>query len=164
VISLRFSYLKFFVLIVMSLFGIWSSMTVLYLYDIMHQPLPFCVVGSQQSSGVVLDCYKVLGSSYANVYGVPLDALAAVWFIINLLLVILVSFASDKISIKSLRALFVWRFFGLALVPYLVFLELFVVKAICVYCTIMHVAIIIDFIIVTYLLFYKHNAQLFLKK
>ena len=33
-------------------------------------------------------------------------------------------------------------------------------KAICVYCTIMHVSILVDFAIVTYFLFYKRDVTL----
>jgi uncharacterized membrane protein len=58
----------------------------------------------------------------------------------------------------SLKALFGWRFLGIVIVPYLVFVELFLAKAICVYCTIMHVAIIADFLIISYLLFYKKHG------
>jgi Predicted membrane protein len=45
-----------------------------------------------------------------------------------------------------------WRFIGIAIVPYLIYIELAIVRAICVYCTIMHSAIIIDFILITVLL------------
>jgi uncharacterized membrane protein len=55
--------------------------------------------------------------------------------------------------------LFGWRFIGIVIVPYLVFVELFLVKAICIYCTVMHVAIIADFIIISYLLFYKRISE-----
>jgi hypothetical protein len=41
------------------------------------------------------------------------------------------------------------------IVPYLVFIELFILHALCIYCTMMHVAIVADFIIISYLLFYK---------
>jgi len=43
-------------------------------------------------------------------------------------------------------------------VPYLVSLEVFVLKAICIYCTMMHVAIIVDFCIITYFLFIKKGV------
>jgi hypothetical protein len=46
------------------------------------------------------------------------------------------------------------------IVPYLVFIELVLVKAICFYCTIMHIAIIADFIIISCLLLYRKDAYL----
>ncbi len=77
--------------------------------------------------------------------------MAAAWFIINAALVTWYSVSSRASSI--LKAIMGgWRFIGIAIVPYLIYIELAVVRAICVYCTIMHAAIIIDFILVTVLL------------
>ncbi len=151
---MRISWLKFGILIAMAGFGLWSSSMVLF---------PFCVIGNAtQTSGIAINCYKVLQSSYDSVFGVPLDVLAAVYFIINLGLIYVVSFArSDRLYGRALRVLFGWRFFGLVLVPYLVYLEFFVLKAVCLYCTVMHVAIIVDFVIITYFLFYRRNLKEF---
>lgn len=163
---MRISWLKFGVLIAMSVFGLWSSSMVLFLFYTLHNPLPFCVLGNAtQTSGVAINCYKVLQSSYDSVFGVNLDMLAAVYFIINLGLIYIVSFAkSEKLYRNAFKALFGWRFFGLLLVPYLVYLELFVVKAICIYCTVMHTAIIVDFVIITYFLFYRKSIGSFVSK
>jgi len=97
----------------------------------------------------------VLGSRYSQVFGIPLELFAVAYFAINLLLVYLIVFGSDRLFRISLNILFGWRFLGIVIVPYLIFVELFLIKAICVYCTIMHVAIIADFVIISYLLFYK---------
>ncbi len=43
------------------------------------------------------------------------------------------------------------------MVPYLLVIELGVLGAICLYCTMMHIAIVTDFVIITYLLFYKKS-------
>lgn len=102
-----------------------------------------------------MNCDTVLGSSYGQVFGIPLELFAVAYFAINLLLVYLIVFGSDRWFRISLNILFGWRFLGIIIVPYLVFVELFLIKAICVYCTIMHVAIIADFVIISYLLFYK---------
>ena len=99
-----------------------------------------------------------MGSKYSVVFGVPLELFAVVYFIINLTLVYLIAFASEKVFRLSLRSLFAWRFLGLLMVPYLLFVELFLLRAICLYCTIMHIAIVLDFIIISYFLFYKKNS------
>jgi uncharacterized membrane protein len=112
----------------------------------------------QQSPGIELNCDAVLSSRYSQVFGIPLELFAVAYFILNLLLVYLIAFGSDRFYRTSLKVLFVWRFLGIAIVPYLVFVELFLIKAVCVYCTIMHVAIIADFIIISYLLFYKKGS------
>ena len=149
----RISWLKLLVLVVMSAFGLWASSMVLIVYYTLKQALPFCPL--QRSPGIALDCYAVLSSRYSQVFGIPLELLAVWYFIVNLLLVYFITFGSDYLSEISLKTLFGWRFIGIVIVPYLVFVELFLVRAICIYCTIMHVAIVADFIIISYLLFYK---------
>ena len=147
---------KFVLLIIMSIMGLSSSLVVLYEYDIFHNPPPFCIQNTA-IFGAVVNCEIVLSSRYATVFNIPLDVLAAIWFIINIILVICVSFLTLDTARRFLNILFFWRFLGLIIVPYLIFLEFFVLHAICIYCTIMHVAIILDFIIVSYFLFYKEN-------
>jgi uncharacterized membrane protein len=137
----------------MSAFGLWASMEVLVVYNTLKQGLPFCPL--TRGPGIAIDCYAVLSSRYSEVFGVPLELFAVGYFIVNLMLVYFIAFGSEALFEYSLKILFAWRFIGIIIVPYLVFVELFLVRAICVYCTIMHVAIVADFIIISYLLFYK---------
>ncbi|MCL4363555.1 vitamin K epoxide reductase family protein [Candidatus Marsarchaeota archaeon] len=160
---MNITFRRFIILISMSLIGLASSIFVIYKFYTLHQQLPLCNIGSQASNGIVVDCAKVLLSPYSsiNIFGISihLEVLAAVWFIINILLVTAIAVAGERFSKKALKVLFGWRFFGIVLVPYLIYLELFVLKAICTYCTIMHVAIIMDFIVISYLLFYKKDKN-----
>jgi uncharacterized membrane protein len=149
----RISWLKLLVLVAMSVFGLWASSMVVIVYYTLKQTLPFCPL--QRGPGIAIDCYAVLSSRYSQVFGIPLELLAVGYFIMNLLLVYLIAFGSARVFRTSLKTLFGWRFIGIAIVPYLVFVELFLVRAICIYCTIMHVAIVADFLIISYLLFYK---------
>jgi uncharacterized membrane protein len=128
---------------------------VLIVYYTLKQTLPFCPLQPLNTPGIALNCYAVLSSQYSQIFGIPLELLAVWYFIVNLLLVYFIAFGSDTLSGISLKTLFGWRFIGIIIVPYLVFVELFLVRAICVYCTVMHVAIIADFVIISYLLFYK---------
>ncbi len=157
---MRISRLKLLLLIVMSLFGLWASSMVVVVFWFLKESLPFCPPGAFNVLGLLLrlDCGAVLGSKYSVVFGIPLEFFAIIYFVINITLVFLIAFASDRIFRLSLRTLFAWRFLGLVIVPYLVFVEIFLLQAICVYCTIMHVAIVADFIIISYLLFYKKNS------
>lgn len=150
---MRISWLKLLLLMAMSAFGLWASSMVVVVYYTLKQALPFCPL--QRGPGIALDCYAVLSSAYSQIFGVPLELLAVGYFIVNLILVYLIAFGSERIFRGSLKTLFGWRFLGLIIVPYLIFVELFLVRAICIYCTMMHVAIIADFIIISYLLFYK---------
>ncbi|MGC8566885.1 MAG: vitamin K epoxide reductase family protein [Caldisphaera sp.] len=68
-----------------------------------------------------------------------------------------VLYAPALIAKSSLSMLFIWRFIGLAIVPYLIYLELVVLHAICIYCTIMHGMIIADFTIISLLVFSKRS-------
>lgn len=142
----------------MSVFGVWASGTVLVIFYTLHQQLPICPTGT--FFGIHFDCGAVLSSPYSEVLGVPLELLALIYFIVNISLVYFVAFGSERISDISVEALFGWRFIGVVLVPYLVFVEFFILHAICVYCTMMHVAIILDFIVVSYFLFFGKNSLL----
>lgn len=152
--KMRISRGKFVLLIVMSLVGITASSFVFYIYDTLHKELPMCV-SSYKIFGIAINCNTVLSSHYNTVFGINLDLLAITYFFVNLGLVFAVAFGSETVFRRAFNILFIWRFIGLLIVPYLMTIEFFVLKAICVYCTIMHVSILVDFVIVTYFLFWK---------
>jgi len=160
--KLRISKLKLLILLVMSVIGLAASIVVIITFYTLNQLPPLCgsFFGIQSIFGIRLDCGAVLGSKYSDIFGFPLEFFALGYFVVNLALVYLIAFGSDRISHGSLRTLFGWRFIGLVLVPYLVFIEVVLIRAICIYCTIMHVAIIADFIIISYLLFLKPSSSL----
>jgi uncharacterized membrane protein len=155
--KVRVSWPKLLLLVAMSAFGLWASSMVMVVYYTMKQSLPFCPL--QQGSGIVVNCNAVLDSKYSIFFGIPLELFAVVYFVVNLLLVYFIAFGGDHLFRTSLKTLFGWRFLGIVIVPYLVFVELFLVRAICVYCTMMHVAIIADFLIISHLLFYKRRGS-----
>jgi uncharacterized membrane protein len=107
----------------------------------------------------VINCGKVLSSPYRTVFGISLEAFTVTYFIANFGLIFSIGFGPDWIYKISLRMQFISRFLGLAIAPYLVIVELFVVKAICLYCTTMPVSIIMDFGIISNFLFYKKDIQ-----
>jgi len=151
---------EFLLLIAMSILGIISSFMVIYELDVVHTLPPFCIEGNA-TSGITINCAKVLLSQYSQLsigpFSISVDMLAAIWFLINIFLVVMVTSGSIKYAKPLFNVLFAWRFFGLLVVPYMLYLEFFVVKSICIYCTIMHIAIVIDFIIITYLLFSRSS-------
>lgn len=140
----------------MSAFGLWASGTVLVIFYTLHQQLPICPTTTV--FGIHFDCGSVLSSPYSKILGVPLELLAMGYFLVNLALVYFVAFGSQRVSDVTLEVLFGWRFIGIILVPYLMFVEFYIIRAICVYCTIMHAAIIADFVVISYLLFFGRNA------
>jgi uncharacterized membrane protein len=155
---MRISWPKLLLLMLMSAFGLWASSMVVVVYYTLKESLPACPL--QQGPGVVLNCEAVLSSGYSQIFGIPLELFAVAYFIVNLLLVYFIAFGSDRLLKISLKFLFGWRFLGILIVPYLVFVELFLIKAVCVYCTMMHVAIVADFVIISYLLFYRKDKYL----
>jgi uncharacterized membrane protein len=152
---MRISKLKFLVLIVMSLVGIAASSMVFYLYELLHTNLPVCTSAQLLFGYIRVDCNEVLASPYNNVFGINLDMLAIVYFAVSMVLVCLYAFGGSNLSSKALKTLFPWRFLGLLIVPYLMAVEFVILKTICIYCTIMHVAILVDFAVITYILFYQ---------
>ena len=153
---MRVSKFKLVALIAMSVFGLWASASVLVIFYTLNQQLPICPSGT--FFGLHFDCSAVLTSPYSVAFGVPLEILALAYFAVNIGMVYLIAFGSERASRVTMQALFGWRFIGVALVPYLVFVELFLIRAICVYCTIMHVAILVDFVVISYLLFFGRNS------
>jgi len=155
-VTMRISLPKLALLMAMSVFGLWASAEVLIVYQTLREGLPFCTVQEvTQGPGIALNCYAVLSSRYSQIFGVPLELFAVGYFLVNLILLFFIAVGSDYLAGICLKTLFGWRFIGVIIVPYLVFVELVLVRAICIYCTIMHVAIIVDFVIISYLLFYK---------
>jgi uncharacterized membrane protein len=139
----------------MSVLGLIAAGTVLVTYYELKTSPPFCTAGSV--GGIALDCNAVLGSRFSQFFGIPLEFFAAGYFVVNVALVFLIAFGSEGVFEGALNILFGWRFLGLIFVPYLVGIELFVLKAICVYCTMMHIAIVADFAVITYFLFYRKD-------
>ena len=149
------SRMKLVLLVVMSAVGLAASAMVFLIYYLLRGELPLCTAGN--AGGITIDCNLVLGSKYSSFFGVPLELFAVAYFIVNLCLVYAIAFGPDAVFRKSLNVLFVWRFIGLAIVPYLISVELLILHAICIYCTIMHVSIITDFAVISYVLFYKSD-------
>ena len=152
---MRISRFKLILLVAMSVIGLIAAGTVLVTYYELKTSPPFCTAGSV--GGIALDCNAVLGSRFSQFFGIPLEFFAAGYFVVNVALVFLIAFGSEGVFGGALNILFGWRFLGLIFVPYLVGIELFVLKAICVYCTMMHIAIVADFAVITYFLFYRKD-------
>ena len=136
-------------MLVFSAVGLFASSVVIYTYYYLHELPPLCTSFKSPFPGVTIDCERVLSSRYSDIGGVPLDLLAAIWFIANITLVLIYDLGPQRLASLALNTLFYWRFIGIAVVPYLIFVETYLLHALCMYCTIMHVMIIIDFVVIT---------------
>jgi uncharacterized membrane protein len=129
--------------------GLFASSVVIYTYYYLHELPPLCTSFKSPFPGVTIDCERVLSSKYSDIGGVPLDLLAAIWFVINIAFVITYDIGPGRVARFAINALFYWRFLGIVVVPYLIYVETYLLHALCIYCTIMHAMIIIDFTVIT---------------
>jgi uncharacterized membrane protein len=79
------------------------------------------------------ECSVVTSSSYSRIEGVPVALLGAFWFTVALLLAIRVTNATSWVRFQL-----AWSILGAAGVPWLVYVELFLVGAVCLLCTVTH--------------------------
>ncbi len=83
------------------------------------------------SANIFVDCGRVLQSLYSTIYGVPLALLGALHYGV-MLLVVLVIFFSNRSHL--IRFLFLTTAAGIFVSAYLVYIQLVVIGAICLYC------------------------------
>lgn len=86
-----------------------------------------------------ISCSKVYYIPEARILGVHLSEAAPVYF---MLLAGVAAAHGLTGSREALRGILVLAVVGVVIVPYLVYLEIFKARAICIFCTIMHVSII----------------------
>nr|WP_054857314.1 vitamin K epoxide reductase family protein [Vulcanisaeta sp. JCM 16159] len=136
-------------MLIFSVIGLFASSVVIYTYYYLRELPPLCTAFKSPFPGITIDCERVLSSKYSDIGGVPLDLLAAIWFVVNIILVIMYDLGPVNLVSLSINTLFYWRFLGIVIVPYLIFTETYLLHALCIYCTVMHAMIIIDFTIIT---------------
>jgi uncharacterized membrane protein len=89
--------------------------------------------------GAAFSCERVYSLPQARIAGVHLSEAAPVYFTALALLAVAYSVAGVRAALKPLAAL---SGAGAALIPYLVYLEVFVAGALCLWCTVMHASIL----------------------
>ncbi|ADN49753.1 vitamin K epoxide reductase family protein [Vulcanisaeta distributa] len=136
-------------MLIFSAVGLFASSIVIYTYYYLRELPPLCTSFKSPFPGITIDCERVLSSKYSDIGGVPLDLLAAIWFIVNIILVLMYDLGPGNLATLAINALFYWRFIGIVVVPYLIFVETYLLHALCIYCTVMHIMIIIDFAVIT---------------
>lgn len=111
-------------IIVLSVIGVADSA---YLASIHYENVPLVC-----SASSVIDCSQVLHSSYSAIAGIPVAVFGLVWFAVMALL------ALRPIGWTAVA----WTAIGVASVLYLVYVELFRIDKICLWCTFAHVLVI----------------------
>lgn len=112
----------------------------IYLTVVHYSSIPLACPATGQ-----INCEQVLSSAYAVIGGsaVPTSAAGIAWFAVSALL------AVGRITGRTglARPQLAWSALGLATVLFLVFIELVVLGAVCVWCSAAHVLVLLIFLI-----------------
>src|SRR3989338_4080846 len=119
---------KFFLLILLSLLGIADAA---YLtFEHYQQVIPPCTIN--RLLPIASDCGKVLRSSYSVMFGVPLAVFGVVQYLLLLTAIILLAVYRKKISAYWL---ILQSMIGAIFSLYFMYVQLVILKSICLYCT-----------------------------
>jgi uncharacterized membrane protein len=89
------------------------------------------------SIGGTVDCQKVTTSQWAYLFGIPVAVLGLFFFVVLLALMLPQVWRRPEPWLD--RARIAWLTVGLGMVLYLVWAEFFKIRAICLWCTVVHV-------------------------
>lgn len=116
--------------LVSAIVGFTASLWGYYSYS-RGSETPICRPGGKA------DCLAVYSIPQAWILGFHLSSIAPYYYGLTLVLALI---STTTWWEPALRILAITQWSGLLMVPYLVYLELFIARAICIYCTIMHVS------------------------
>lgn len=100
------------------------------------------------SVGGVVDCAKVTTSSWAYLVGIPVAFLGLFFFVVTLALMLPAVWRRPEPWLDRIRL--AWLTVGLGMVLYLVWAEFFRIKAICSWCTVVHIATFLLWVVVLF--------------
>lgn len=106
---------------VLAVIGLGLSLYLTYVSSLPYCPLP------------APGCDQVIASPYSKILGVPVAALGAAWFTVAAALSLTAALRG-----RCGRALLSWCVVGVLGVAYLIYLEVAVIGAVCLYCTLAH--------------------------
>ena len=96
------------------------------------------------NSGII-NCDLVTASPQSRVGPVPIAVLGALWFLVLLALLAM----EGRVGVRAAAAMQLgWTTAGLLVVFYLVYAELFLIGALCLWCTVVHVLVVLLFLLV----------------
>jgi uncharacterized membrane protein len=104
-----------------------------------------------------ISCAKVTTSSYSSFLGIPVAVLGLVYFVVLVALVLPAAWRSVGPRVHRLRL--AWVSVGMLSVLYLVWAELFGVRAICLWCTGVHVVTTLVFGLVVFAEAYRPSSR-----
>ncbi len=126
------------VTLLLSIYGLGAST---YLTITHFQPKALACVQS-----ATFNCEKVTQSPQSEIFGIPVAILGLVFFVPMLLLCLPAAWRSADRRIHLARL--VLSVTGVGMILYLISAELFVIKAICLWCSSVHVATFLLFVVI----------------
>jgi uncharacterized membrane protein len=96
----------------------------------------------------IVNCAKVTTSSYATIMGVPLAVLGLIYFVVMLPLQLPVAWQSQNPWLRGGRLALSAS--GIVMIFWLIYVELFKLNAICLYCTGVHIVTLSLFILTVF--------------
>jgi uncharacterized membrane protein len=118
------------------LIGVAGVAISIYLTIVHYTPVPLVC----STSGLV-NCERVLSSPYSSVAGIPISAGGLIWFAVSGALGAL-ALGTNGEPVWLQPAQVIWSLLGLAMVLYLVGVEVLALGVICAWCTALHVLIL----------------------
>lgn len=110
-----------------------------------HYTTPSLLVCSDRG---MVDCAQVTSSPQSTIAGVPVAVLGVVFFLAMSILDLPRLWRSQSSGIKAARLGLVWV--GICLVLWLIYAELFLIHAICLYCSLIHVITFALFVLILF--------------
>ena len=136
-------------LLLLTIFSIIGLIIYIYLEYVVliSNSLPyFCSINNTP-----INCENVLESPYSKLFGIPLAIYVIVYFIIDIFLILLLY----KKILKIIYNLF-YRLIGIIFVIFSLYVMLFLIHSICIYCCMADGILIINFGIILY--YYKKKV------
>ena len=110
-----------------------------------HYTSPSLLVCSDRG---MVDCAQVTSSPQSSIAGVPVAVLGVFFFLAMSFLSLPAAWRSQSRGIKGTRLGLVWV--GMCLVLWLMYAELFLIHAICLYCSLVHVITFALFVLILF--------------
>lgn len=112
-------------------------------YHVLRNPsyTSFCDVSA------TISCTQVYQSRFGTLWGVPVALLGLLWFVFAALLLAAAVRGSEALREDVSSFLFAWSTLGLAVVLYLAYASLFILKTVCLFCVLDYAAVVGLFIV-----------------
>jgi uncharacterized membrane protein len=123
------------------LIGIAGVAISIYLTTVHYAPVPLAC-----PTGGIVNCERVLSSPYSVVAGIPISVGGILWFAVSGALGGLALFSAEEPPWLQ-PAQVIWSLVGLAMVLYLIGVEVLALGVMCAWCTSLHVLIVATLLI-----------------